>query len=750
MWPIRTMQPMTLILCSVLIALSIGVQGYITRAGDASAFLRLAPNDVRGWYGVERSDTIPTAQGVSSARYRWSYDQAQLNIWPVPAGMRIFSLTYLNTFGNVDFWHNQQRMAQLTPDAHLRTSHLLLPSEPAFQITFVQTLPQRIDQRILGFLVVSMEWRAWNEVDMVATPEQWLFVWGGLPLTTLLFIAFGWFFTTNTRYRTFLACIPLCGTLVVGFWSPWHSSAMQPLWQFVALAGLSGLAVQSVIQRIQRVGDHGWLVIIWVLSTVLLFTADAQGDGVGYYAYIRSLFIDGDLQFANEFNETLSPFAFVPSYPVYAPTGYTVNPWSIGPALLQVPFWLIAQSSTWLTNTVGLTNWNIDGYSAPFVNMVSLSSAVAGLVTLFGMYHLLCRQYTPRVAVFSTAFMYMASNLLYYAQINNNNVHSISTATVTIMLVACMATLDQPSRLRWAVFGASVGLIGIVYWVTLILCIFPAGVILSQTWSLWQKKDYPALYRLWWGVGIAATTAILVLALQSGVWYIMYDSLFTVPQGNAFALPQYPRLWQVFFGEWYGLLWWTPALFIGIFGLFAHARSHPQYGWWMVLAVWGYILYNASIPNWDGSSGFGFRRLASVAPFVAFGVAYVVTHTATARQLHVVIFAILSAWTTRFLLRYVEFRISRLSRTFLDDLVVATFDHAIINTKTLTTVWRPTWLGILWRTGISEQLIVSLLVMLLIGLFCFLWYHPIAPQWWGIAGQSRQTLGDSHDSHHTT
>lgn len=742
----RTMHTMTLILWGVLVALSIGVQAHITQAGDALAYVRQAPNDVRGWYGIEQSDTLPTAQGVARAQYRWSYDQADLNMWPVPAGMRLFSLTYLNQFGTVEFWHNQRRMAELAPHEHLRTAQLLLPSEPTFAIRLVQLQPQRIDERILGMLIISMDWRAWNRIDMVATPQQWLATWAGLPLTTLFFIGFGWFCTTKPRYRILIAILPLLGTLLVSTWSAWHGSAIQPMWQFIALAGVSGIVIDRGIQRTRWAGDEIWLVVIWALSTVVLFTADVQGDGVGYYAYIRSVFIDGDLQFANEFNETLSPFAFVPSYPIYGPTGYTVNPWSIGPALLQVPFWIIAHTSAWVTNVVGLTHWKLDGYSAPFVTMIGLSSVVASLVTLFGMYHLLRRQYAPRVAVFSTAFVFLASNLLYYAQINNNNVHSISTATVTIMLVAFMATRDHPTRLRWAIFGASVGLIGIVYWVTLILCIFPAGVIFSQTWSLWRQKDHAAVYRLWQGVGIAIITAVCVLALQSGVWYVMYDSLFTVPQGNAFALPQYPRLWQVFFGDWYGLLWWTPAIFIGIFGLFAHARSTPQHGWWMVLAIWAYILYNASIPNWDGSSGFGFRRLSSIAPFIAFGVAYIITRTAHARLIHSIVFAILSAWTTRFFLRYVEFRISRTSRTFLNDLVVATFDHAIINTKTLSTVWRPTWLGMMWRTGLNEYMFVVLISTTIIAFCCYLWYHPIAPRWWGIE-DSQHPQGDSHDSH---
>lgn len=726
----RIMQPLKIILYGVLILLSFFAQIRSTHDGGVS-YLRLAPNSVKGWYKVEQSDTIPGSRGVISAQYQWTYDQASLNIWPIPVGMRLFSITYLAPFGNVDVFQNEVQIAQLTQTPHVRTSQILLPSDSRFDITFVQQSAQRIDDRILGFMMLQMQWYAVDVREGITLQLLWR-VLSGIPLTTLVFLCLGWLYTRLTWQRLVMTALPLACTLVVATQSGWHAIAMQPLWQFVGCAGVLGIIIDRVIRRFGFQGSASWLLAIWVVSTVLLFTPDVQGDGVGYYAYIRSAFIDGDLQFANEFNASLSPFAFVPNYPIYEPTGYTINPWSIGPALLQVPFWIIGHGVAWLTNVIDVTTWRINGYSAPFVTMVGLSSVVAGLVSIFGMYYLLRRQFSQSISVFSTAFMFLASNLLYYAQINNNNVHSISTATVTVMFVALMAVFDRPTKLRWGMFGLSVGLIGIVYWVTLILCIFPAGVILSRSWTLWKQKHYQELLELWRGVGISVLTAVSVLALQSGVWYVMYDSLFTVPQGNAFAMPQYPRLWQMFFGDWYGLLWWTPALFIGIVGLFFYAKSSPTYGTWMVVAVWAYILYNASIPNWDGSSGFGFRRLSSIAPFVVFGVAYIVERTSRFRHLHVLLFAMLSAWTTRFALRYVEFRVSRTSRFFLNDLVVATFDPQIVNMTTLATVFRHTWLGIFWRNISVDQVIIVCLVIAMICGCIVLWYRPLATHWWGI------------------
>ena len=721
---------------SIIVVSNIAVYWYVSQIGNPK-FVQQAPSYVKGWYDAEYSTTLPTSRGVIATEYRWTYDEATLRIWPAPMGMRLFELTYINPFGDVWVAQNQQVIASLPRSEHLRTAYILFPSSSGFDVTFEQTQPQRIDQRALGFIVLRFDWHVYNA--LMADPSQFISLLIGLPLTTLLTGLLCTYAGIGLRNSTLISLSPVCVTALIAQWSPWHSIAMQPMVQFILIAGICGLFFSACVRRVRFGQIESWLLILWIVSSILLFTPDVQGDGVGYYAYLRSVFIDGDLQFANEFNKSLSPFAFVPIYPIYAPTGYTINPWSIGPAILQVPFWLFAHSIVLATNLIGITNWAVNGYVAPYVTMVGLSSVVAGLVTLFGMYHILRRYFTPPVAVLSVAFMYLASNLLYYAQVNNNNVHSISTATVTLMIIAFLATQDRPTWRRWIIFGISVGVIGIVYWVTLILCLFPAGVICSQAWMYWREHNRSALRQLIIGVSLAALSAVLILGLQSVTWYVMYESLFTVPQGNAFALPQYPRLWQVFFGDWYGLFWWTPAIFIGILGLFLYARSAPTYGTWMVVAVWAYILYNASIPNWDGSSGFGFRRLASMAPLIVFGIAHIVERTAQYRQLQSIVFGVYCAWTTRFLFRYVEFRIVRSSKIFLDDLVIATFDPAIINITTLVTVLRPTWLGKLWRSMNVEQLIVTLMVIIIIAGISRLWYHPIAVQWWGISTSPKPT-----------
>ena len=57
------------------------------------------------------------------------------------------------------------------------------------------------------------------------------------------------------------------------------------------------------------------------------------GDDTGYYAFLRSIFFDGDLDFFNELNYAHSE--------KFMPTGYVFNNWQMGQALMFLPFFIV-------------------------------------------------------------------------------------------------------------------------------------------------------------------------------------------------------------------------------------------------------------------------------------------------------------------------------------------------------------------------------------------------------------------------
>jgi hypothetical protein len=59
-----------------------------------------------------------------------------------------------------------------------------------------------------------------------------------------------------------------------------------------------------------------------------------QWNGLGYYAWLRSLLIDGDWDFSNEFAEHNPLQHYVPPPQYRTPLGRPANQWSVGPACL--------------------------------------------------------------------------------------------------------------------------------------------------------------------------------------------------------------------------------------------------------------------------------------------------------------------------------------------------------------------------------------------------------------------------------
>ena len=123
------------------------------------------------------------------------------------------------------------------------------------------------------------------------------------------------------------------------------------------------------------------------------------GDGRGYYDYLTSIFIDGDL--------THQP---INGRYILNVDGVGVNKYYAGTALLMLPFFLLGMFIAWVTGVP------IDGFSLPFqlsMCMAALIYAVGGvyfLRRLLASFDVEClgeKTRCPYAALFAT-------NLLYY------------------------------------------------------------------------------------------------------------------------------------------------------------------------------------------------------------------------------------------------------------------------------------------------------------------------------------------------
>lgn len=634
----------------------LGAAGWIEQAASTRAqgnLLALDPALLSGAYAPEQSDTLPGPAGPLRRVFRWTEQQSALAIWPSLPGAGRIELETLNpaTDGAV-FVQMERAAVALPPTPTLRRVALLLPPGTT-RLDFVQTGAVPAADRSLGMILSEARWTAFGANDLHVFAQGWRLP--GLPLTLLLVIALGVLLRLRPQWIAVISLLALGLALMGVLRRPWDLRAVQPALQIVLVGGcLGALCVQ------RRFVWRRWpalLIGVWALTTLLLFTPRIAVDGAGYYAYLRSALIDGDLQFANELDPAQSPLHGTPPLARQrTPTGYTPNPWSVGPAIAWTPGWLLAHGLVLLGTPLGL-GWQPDGYAAPYIVLTTFTSALAGLATLLGCFAIARRLYAPPIAALTAITLYLGSNLLFYAQFEGGFAHSLSAATATWFVEAVLALHAAPSLGRWLRVGWLAGAMIVVYWITAILLLFPIALVLPK---FVQAARHKRTVFVQWVIGssIAALGALLMVLPQLLAWRLIYGTWIATPQGANFITPRTLHLGSILWGSIYGLVWWTPAYFIGLIGCFWLTRRWPWLGVAILLPTIAYILYNAGLPDWHGSGAFGMRRFTALTPFFAVGLAAIFNAARRIPALPGALAGAIVLWTAQMMARYLVFQIS--------------------------------------------------------------------------------------------
>ncbi|MBK8051593.1 MAG: hypothetical protein IPK16_33585 [Anaerolineales bacterium] len=98
-------------------------------------------------------------------------------------------------------------------------------------------------------------------------------------------------------------------------------------------------------------------------------------DGIGYYMYVHSLVIDGDLDFHNEYARLGWPT------PEPTPTGLLPNHFAIGAGLLWAPFFVAAHLLSLALHALGL-QVSVDGYGYLYQGAIAVGSILYGAAAL--------------------------------------------------------------------------------------------------------------------------------------------------------------------------------------------------------------------------------------------------------------------------------------------------------------------------------------------------------------------------------
>ncbi len=342
------------------------------------------------------------------------------------------------------------------------------------------------------------------------------------------------------------------------------------------------------------------------------------GDDSGYYAYLRSAFFDGDLDFINEI-----PYVHAERL---TPTGYTFNNWQIGQALLFLPFFLIGHALALLYGALGYPV-AADGYSAPYYLSTAIASATWGFAGLLLVQRMLRTWAGPRAADIATLALWIGSPLLYFTFIRQRMAHTVEFFAAAAFLFAWLQLRKSENRWHPVMLG---GLLGFLCSVRILNVVFFAlvaadlffNVVKDEREFLSERLRKAATHFALFSGGF-----LLLLLPQLVCWYQL-NGMPLPPRHLHFAgeglagfsfAAFFANFAALFWGARWGLLFSMPLALIGLLGLFLGKKDLD--GARPALLVYLGSLITVILLYPEDSASYGQRHLISALPVFALGLA---------------------------------------------------------------------------------------------------------------------------------
>ncbi len=372
-----------------------------------------------------------------------------------------------------------------------------------------------------------------------------------------------------------------------------------------------------------------WLLFLFLLSLPLV-NPWVRGDGVGYYAYIRSALIDHDIQFENDWLAGNPSFLasrvdasghLLPNQ--YTPTGHVGNHFAVGPSMLWAPVMVAVHVAVLGLDHLG-AHIAADGHSRPYLIAMGITTAVYGFLGLWLSY-LMARKYLGGPWALTATFgIWWASSLPVYMYFNPSWSHAHSAFGVALFLWYWDKTRFKRSLGQWVLLGLIAGLMADIYYPNAILLVVLA-VEAVAAWTGARDTEEPqhrapaALLPSWILFGIAFLAALAPTFVTRKILYGHFTASGYPPISSwNWTSPAFAR---VLFSSDHGLFSWTPILLLAVIGLVFLWKRDRLLSGALILAFLAYLYFIASYPDWDGLSSFGNRFFVSLTPLFVVGLA---------------------------------------------------------------------------------------------------------------------------------
>jgi len=352
-------------------------------------------------------------------------------------------------------------------------------------------------------------------------------------------------------------------------------------------------------------------------------------DGAAYYAWLRSVVIDRDLDTYNEIHyfEGIQDVALQMDAwrdnPGRTQTGYWINHWPVGSAVLWSPFFLLAHVMTLALRQFGFA-LSADGYSPLYVWLTMFGSTVWALLALYLLYRIARQIYDEHSATLSTVSIWLASPLVFYMFMYPTMSHA-NDAFVNALFVWLWYTSRKDRDYRqWFLLGLAAGLAGLVRTQNVLLLAFPGLELLWALWNAVRQHAGGRVKQILAQASLYGSAFLLAFAPQMLVWKTVYGSYIVLnavkmSMGLGFNLRS-SHFFDTLVSSNRGLFVWHPILLLAILGVGFLARRERRLAALLLVSFLLQLYLVGSYDAWDSSPAFGARYFVNTLPLFVLGL----------------------------------------------------------------------------------------------------------------------------------
>lgn len=393
------------------------------------------------------------------------------------------------------------------------------------------------------------------------------------------------------------------------------------------------------------------LVVLFALLLPLSTPRVYATDEIQYYVYLRSLWFDGDLNFANDYlrfaelnpqsgieRSLLQPDRIRPA------TGLYGNIAPVGPAIMWAPFFVLADGLVRLANALG-ARIPADGYSGPYIYAVCYASALYGLLGLLLSYRLARRYASQFAATLASATIWLATPLVFYMFILMPWSHPTGFFLVALFLTIWQETRGRRGRREWVALALVGALMAMAREQLGLLLLVPAVEALIDYWQLVRAGRLLSgrLWSLLVDHGLFLLVFLAAITPQLAVYQVLNGRPLPASEVEGKlnwcsphlidTLIDYdprPSAWCHVVGDptanfapfAHGAFVWSPVLVPALLGLVLLWRRDRLLTVVLALAFGAETYINGAFGStWHLSGAFGFRRLIECTPIFVVGLA---------------------------------------------------------------------------------------------------------------------------------